>query len=94
MPRYEVRNKVTRMVLGEVVVDYDEDVLRALAYATQSTVEEIAHSLGKTAEEAKAALEVVLLPDAPAARGVGPGNGGGAGKSKLATRLPPRQMFR
>jgi hypothetical protein len=87
MPRYEVRNKVTRMVLGAVVVDYDEDVLGALARETQSTVEEIAHSLGSTAEEAKAALEIVLLPDAHAARSAP------SGKGKLVNRLPPRRLY-
>jgi hypothetical protein len=83
MPRFEVRNKLTMVVMGEVVVEHPEDVLDALAATTQSTVEQIAWSLGKSLEEAKVALEIVEIPEPHKP----------SGKRKLVNALPPRPLF-
>ena len=59
MPTFQVRNKRTKIVLGEVTVADPEDVLDGLKDATGSSIEEIAHSLGSTIEEAVASVDIV-----------------------------------
>lgn len=61
MPLFQVRNRRTKMVLGEVEVDDPTAVLDELAASTGTTVEEIAQSLGATIEEAKAALDIAVI---------------------------------
>lgn len=59
MPRFQVRNRKTKMILGEVVVADPAQVLDNLADSTGTTIEEIARCLGSTVEEAKEALDIV-----------------------------------
>ncbi len=85
MASYEVRNTRSRMVLGTVSVQEPEQVLDALLTETCSTMEDLALSLGKTAEEAAAALDIVEVRDAvpPPARG--------RAKGRIAKTMPPRR---
>jgi len=61
MPMYQVRNRKSRIILGEVVVDDPTHVLSRLAEETGTTIEDIANSLGKTVEEAKEAVDIVEM---------------------------------
>ena len=62
MPTFEVRNRRTKMVLGEVVVERPDEVIDALLDVTGTSVDELASSLGGTLEEATAALDIVEVP--------------------------------
>ena len=59
MPTFQVRNKRTKIVLGEVIVADPAGVLNELKDATGSSIEEIALALGSTVEEAMASLDIV-----------------------------------
>ena len=61
MPLFQVRNKRAKIILGEVTVDDPSEVLSALADATGTTIDDIALSLGSSAEEAAAALDLVEI---------------------------------
>lgn len=64
MPTFQVRNRRTKMVLGEVTVADPADVLDGLKDATGSSIEEIALSLGSTVKEATAALDIIEIKQA------------------------------
>jgi hypothetical protein len=66
MPRFQVRNRVAKVILGEVIVQRPEDVLQALADETGADIEDIARALGTSVEEARAAIEIVEIVEAPA----------------------------
>lgn len=84
MPTFQVRNRRTKMILGEVVVDDPATVLDALKDSLDCTIEEIAASLGSTVEEAKAALDIIEM-SAPERRGDRP---------KVGRAAPaPRRLF-
>ena len=82
---YEVRNTKTGALLGTVAVERAEDVLDQLAKDTGGTVDDIARSLGDTAEAAMRALSIVEV--SAAGTEAQPPT---AAKSRLA----PRSMFR
>ena len=84
MPTYQVRNRRTKMVLGEVSVAEPEMVIDELKDATGSSIDEIARSLGATLEEARAALDIVE---------VGEPKGHRRGNKMEFVPLPRRQMF-
>lgn len=68
MPTFQVRNKRTKIILGEVTVEDPAQVLDALVDACGCSIDDVAASLGSTLEEARAALEIVevLKPEPPA----------------------------
>ncbi len=84
MPTFQVRNRRTKMVLGEVTVADPADVLNELKDATGSSIEEIALSLGSTVEEATAALDVIEIKSSA--------KPGSFGRLQSAP-LPRRQLF-
>lgn len=89
MPKFTVCNRLTRMVLGEVEVDDPADVLDQLCVQTGSSIEDIALSLGKTVEQAKAALDIIQTEEAaPVLRG--PSR---PGKRVAKATLAPRRLF-
>ena len=59
MPTFEVRSRMSKMVLGEVVVETHDEVVNALLDVTGSSIEDLAASLGGTMEEAVATLDIV-----------------------------------
>ncbi|MDB5597410.1 MAG: hypothetical protein JWM36_4371 [Hyphomicrobiales bacterium] len=81
---FQVRNKKRKIIIGEVSVSDPEKVLEELAMAAGSSVEEIIQSLGKNAEEACAALEIVELPEPQKASGR---------KRVQLDELPRRRLF-
>jgi hypothetical protein len=86
MPRFQVRNRKTKIILGEVVVADPAQVLDSLAESTGTTIEEIAKCLGSTVDEAKEALDIVEVLEATWK--------GGSGRKKNATApLSPRRLF-
>ena len=85
MQRFEVRNKITGACLGTVAVERPEDVLDQLANDTGGSVEDIARSLGDTAEAAMMALEILPLADEAQSR---------AQHSSRRSGLPARSLFR
>ena len=88
MPTYRVINRKTRVMMGEVVSETPDGVLAALADQTDSSIEEIAHSLGKTVDDAKAALDIVEVGPAepPARKGV-------KVRGKALDHLPRRALY-
>ena len=85
MPKFQVRNSKTRMILGDVIVADPKKVLSTLAEETGTTIEEIAHSLGSTVEEAKATLQIVeVLEESWKQLAV---------RKKAVPALPPRRLF-
>ncbi len=84
MPTFQVRNKRTKIVLGEVTVPDETKVLDALASDTGCGIDDVARSLGSTVEDAKAALDIVeVREDTPMPR-----------KPKAEFRtLPRRRLF-
>ena len=69
MPLYRVRNRKSRVTLGEVHAEDESDALGRIAEQSGCTVEEIAGALGKTAEEAKANLEITAVDLSPTMKG-------------------------
>ena len=82
---YEVRNTKTGALLGTVAVERAEDVLDQLAKDTGGTVDDIARSLGDSAEAAMQALSIVEVSAA-----------GTEAQPRTAAKsgLAPRSMFR
>lgn len=66
MPTFEVRNRRSKMVLGEVIVETPEQVIAALLDVTGSSMEDLTASLGGTMEAAVAALDIVEIKPAVA----------------------------
>ena len=63
MAMFVIRNKRTGVVMGKVTVERPEDALSALAQDTDSSVEEIALSLGRNAQEAGEAIDIVEVDE-------------------------------
>lgn len=59
MRTFEVRNRLTGMVIAEVAVDRPEQVLSRVVEETGSAVEDVAAALGKTMAEIREALEII-----------------------------------
>lgn len=94
MPTFQVRNRITRIVLGTVTVEDPEDVLIALAQEAGCDIEDIARSLGKTVEAAKAALDIIQVDEGErefAPPGQRRGKASSSRQGKLP--LPPRRLF-
>lgn len=85
MPTFQVRNRATKMVLGEVTVEDPTKVLEQLREATGSSIEDIALALGSTLEEAEAALDIVVVRGSPPQQRR-------VRKAEVAS-LPRRQLF-
>lgn len=86
MPLVQVRNRKSRVVLGQVWCEDEGDALDALAEASGSSVEEIAMALGKTAEQARTNLEITVVEAVPEAQG----RRKGAAPKKTLDHLPRR----
>jgi hypothetical protein len=87
VPTFQVINRRAKLVLGEVTVDDPSAVLDALAEMTGTAIEEIAESLGKTVEEAKAALDIVELSEPRPVRH------SERGTRQFKARLSPKRIF-
>ena len=65
MKAYEIRNKKTGVIMGQVHTDNYQDVLPTFAEMCGCTIDDIADSLGQSVEEAKAALDIVEIDPRP-----------------------------
>ena len=59
MRTFEVRNKLTGMVIAEVAVEHPEQVIDQVIAETGSAIEDVAAALGKDMSEVREALEIV-----------------------------------